>query len=156
MAYKSAKTYEEAKQIGHQAILIAESFQSRFKPMSHERPKALFPVANVPVILYAIQFLALNKVNYIIIATPHISEELREEVGKLREGLFAGRFKNIKIKYEKLKEPYCLANGLREISQRNDLLDDFIVMYSDIVCNADLGPAIKMHYDIKAIEKADK
>lgn len=94
--------------------------------------------------------------NYIIIATRHATKELKAEVQKLKAGLFAGRFKNITIKYELLQEPYNYGNVIRQMNERTDIWDDFIVMYSDIVCNANLNPALKMHYDIKAAEKADK
>lgn len=46
-----------------------------------------------------------------------------------------------------------MANALREIHHRKDIWNDFIVMYSDIVCNASLEQAMKMHYEIKQAEK---
>jgi translation initiation factor eIF-2B subunit epsilon len=46
-----------------QAILMADSFEGKFKPMSQERPKSLFPVVNVPLLLYTLELLASNNVN---------------------------------------------------------------------------------------------
>ena len=48
---------------------MAESFGSKFKPMSHQKPKCLFPVANVPVMMYTVEFLASNGVKDVIIVS---------------------------------------------------------------------------------------
>ena len=54
---------------GMQAILFAESFNYRFRPMSVERPKCLFPLANIPLLLYSLEFLALNHVKQVILVS---------------------------------------------------------------------------------------
>ena len=153
MNYDCAKTFDQAKAKGHQAILIAESFQSRFKPMSHEHPKALFPLANVPVIHYAIQFLVLNNITNIVIATPlEWKAQLKKQVDKLKQDSeFTGKYKRIKVTYFTLQDASNLGNTLREVNDFESLEEQFLVMYSDIVCNANIEPAIKMHWD--AIEE---
>jgi len=45
-----------------------------------------------------------------------------------------------------LQDASSLGNTLREISDHPSLEDQFLVMYSDIVCNANIEPAIKMHW----------
>lgn len=124
--------------------------------MSHGQPKALFPLANVPVIYYAIQFLALNGVRNIVVATP--SEwrvQLKKQVDKLmKDSLFTGRYRNIKVTYFILQDASNLGNTLREINEFESLEEQFLVMYSDIVCNANIEPAIKMHWD--AMEEQDR
>ena len=50
-------------------MIIAESFQKKFRPVSHERLKCMFPVANVPLLHYVIEFLRMNKVTEIFIAS---------------------------------------------------------------------------------------
>jgi len=69
MVQEQAKTYDDAVRIGHQAVLMAESFASKFKPMSHEKPKCLFPIANIPLILFALEFLASNNVKEVIVVS---------------------------------------------------------------------------------------
>jgi len=44
------KTYEESLKAGHQAVIIAESFGSKFKPITHEKSKTLLPLANIPLL----------------------------------------------------------------------------------------------------------
>jgi translation initiation factor eIF-2B subunit epsilon len=54
--------------LGLQGVIVVESFQKKFKPVSHEKLKCLFPVANVPILHYVIEFLLMNKVTEIFIA----------------------------------------------------------------------------------------
>lgn len=45
-----------------QAVLLADSFTQRFRPITIERPKVLLPLVNVPMIEYTLEWLAMNKV----------------------------------------------------------------------------------------------
>ena len=48
---------------------MAESFASKFKPMSTSLPKCLFPLANTPMILYTLEFLAANNVKEVFLVS---------------------------------------------------------------------------------------
>lgn len=43
-----------------QAVLIADSFQTRFRPITLDRPKVLLPLVNIPMLEYTVEFLAQN------------------------------------------------------------------------------------------------
>lgn len=45
-----------------QAVVLADSFTQRFRPMTVETPKVLLPLVNVPMIEYTLEWLATNKV----------------------------------------------------------------------------------------------
>lgn len=45
-----------------QAVILADSFTSTFRPISIHTPKVLIPLVNVPMIEYTIEFLAQNGV----------------------------------------------------------------------------------------------
>ncbi len=45
-----------------QAVVLADSFTQRFRPISVERPKVLLPLVNVPMLEYTLEWLATNKV----------------------------------------------------------------------------------------------
>ncbi len=45
-----------------QAILLADSFTNFFRPATLDVPKVLFPLVNVPMIEYTLEWLASNKV----------------------------------------------------------------------------------------------
>lgn len=45
-----------------QAILLADSFTKKFRPITCEGPKVLLPLVNVPMLEYTLEFLAQNGV----------------------------------------------------------------------------------------------
>lgn len=138
---------------GHQAIIVAESFTTNFKPLSHTRPKCLFPVANIPLLLFQIELLAQNNVTKIIIVSARDTEILKKSVNKIKSSHMKGRTSLIDFKFVKLARPSGLCEALRELSESVELNDDFILINGDIVSNADLSPALKQHYQSKQVNK---
>jgi translation initiation factor eIF-2B subunit epsilon len=49
-----------------QAVLLADSFTTTFRPLTREKPKVLLPLVNVPMLMYTIEFLAQNGVEEVI------------------------------------------------------------------------------------------
>lgn len=45
-----------------QAILLADSFATAFRPITAERPKVLLPLVNVPMLEYTLEFLSQSGV----------------------------------------------------------------------------------------------
>eukprot|EP00121_Abeoforma_whisleri_P017153 Awhi_evm1s15724 len=43
---------------GLRAIVIADSFNNRFRPITLDCPRALLPLANVPLLEYTFEFLS--------------------------------------------------------------------------------------------------
>ena len=41
-----------------QAVLLADSFTVRLRPLTYEKPKVLLPLVNVPMLNYTLEFLA--------------------------------------------------------------------------------------------------
>jgi translation initiation factor eIF-2B subunit epsilon len=131
-------------------VLLAEIFASKFKPMSHKVPKCLFPVANIPLILYTLEFLALNNVKEVYVVSSHDNKVLRDKIDTIKESHMIGKSNNFKITYVKLEQANSVASALREVNDSVELRDDFLVLQGDIVCNADLSGALRMHYKKKA------
>jgi len=122
--------------------------------MSHDRPKCLLPVANIPLILYSLEFLATNNVKEVVIVSSKETKVLKKEIDTLKESHMIGKSRNnFKITYIKLEKPVSMADALREVNDAVELRDEFILISGDIVCNADLAPALKMHYKAKQENK---
>eukprot|EP00322_Chrysochromulina_rotalis_P017074 CAMPEP_0115877812 /NCGR_PEP_ID=MMETSP0287-20121206/26427_1 /TAXON_ID=412157 /ORGANISM="Chrysochromulina rotalis, Strain UIO044" /LENGTH=64 /DNA_ID=CAMNT_0003333361 /DNA_START=25 /DNA_END=216 /DNA_ORIENTATION=- len=62
MAPKGKKDEDLAQQDVLQAVVLADSFASNFRPVTYEMPKVLMPLANVPMIEYTLEFLAAGGV----------------------------------------------------------------------------------------------
>ena len=50
-----------------QAVVVADSFNVRFAPLTGGRPRALLPLVNVPLLEYTLEFLAAGGVQQIIV-----------------------------------------------------------------------------------------
>ena len=90
-------------------MIVAESFQMKFKPVSHERLKCMFPVANVPIIHYVIEFLLTNKVTEIFIA-------VCTHRGQIDTFLKSQNYKGVKINVVQLDGAESFGDALREIN----------------------------------------
>ena len=131
---------------------MAESFSSKFKPMSHQKPKCLFPVANIPVLLYTVEFLASNGVNEVIIASATDKTVFEPLIRTVRES--RALKDDLTVRPIPLHNPTSMAQALKDLSEMVDIKDNFILIQGDIISNASLGPAIKMHFE--GMKKKDK
>jgi translation initiation factor eIF-2B subunit epsilon len=90
-------------------VIIAESFQRKFRPVSHEILKCMFPVANIPNLHYVIEFLIMNKVTEIFVASVVHAKQITAL-------LKAMHYKGVKIVEIRLEDSNSLGDALREIS----------------------------------------
>ena len=75
--------------------------------MSHERPKCLFPVASIPVILFALEFLAANNVKQVIIVSSKDTRVFNPIIQTVKES--HPFTKDFEVKAVKLDNPVSLA-----------------------------------------------
>ena len=120
--------------------------------MSHHKPKCLFPVANIPVLLYTIEFLASNGVNEVIIASARDKSVFEPLIRTVRES--RALKDDLTVRPIPLHNPTSMAQALKDLSEMVDIKDNFILIQGDIISNASLGPAIKMHFE--GMKKRDK
>jgi translation initiation factor eIF-2B subunit epsilon len=66
-AGKDNKGGEENREEPLQAVVFADSFETRFNPFTLERPRCLLPLANTPLIEYTLEFLAGAGVEEVIL-----------------------------------------------------------------------------------------
>jgi translation initiation factor eIF-2B subunit epsilon len=130
-------------------VIIAESFQKKFRPLSHERMKCLFPLANVPLIHYVIEFLLMNKVTEIFIA---VSTHRAQMDAFLKNQSYKG----VKIHVISLEACTNFGDALREINQLQTINNEFILVRGDLITNADISGALREHFRVKADDKEKK
>ena len=119
-----------------QAVLLADSFTEKFRPLSLDRPKVLCPLNNVTMIDYSMDFLAGAGVEELFVAC--VSDQVEDYVTKA----------NAPMEVTVVKDNFFANAGdaLREIDKRNLVQSDpFILMFGDTVTNVDLTSAIAAH-----------
>ncbi|KAJ2958430.1 hypothetical protein NQZ79_g5982 [Umbelopsis isabellina] len=126
-----------------QAVVLADSYNSRFMPLTYEKPRCLLPVCNVPLIDYTLEFLAISGVQEVfVIATMH-AEQIKAHI----ESSKWSRRNDSTLQVEVIHASECLSVGdaLRELDARQLISTDFILVGGDVVSNMTLDKALEEH-----------
>lgn len=63
-----------------QAVVIADSFNERFMPITLDRPRCLLPLVNVPIIEYTFEFLAVSGVQEVILFCRSHADQIKQYI----------------------------------------------------------------------------
>lgn len=120
-----------------QGVLLADSFTKTFRPLSLDHPKVLSPLNNVPLLEYALEFLAGAGVEELFVVC--VSNEVEEYIQQRQ----ATTMQVACVKDTGLTNA---GDALRELDKRNLVQSDpFVLMYGDVVTNVNLVPVIEAH-----------
>ncbi|OQV19096.1 Translation initiation factor eIF-2B subunit epsilon [Hypsibius exemplaris] len=137
-----------------QAIIIADSFNERFKPITLQTPRALLPVANCPTIEYTLEFLASVGVQEILIFCRAHAEKIRSYIqSHAKWGGKGRRHRSVTVQVIVSEDCYSMGDALREIDAKNLIRGDFILVQGDLVANVDLQPALDAHRQRRTVER---
>lgn len=89
-----------------QAVILAGGKATRMRPYTDDRPKAMVEVAGVPIVEHQIRWLALNRVNRVVISCGYKAHALKEHLGD------GSRFA-MDVGYAEEDEPLGRGGGLR-------------------------------------------
>ena len=119
------------------AMILAAGLGTRLRPLTTNRPKALIPVANKPIIGRTIDYLKGYGVEKLVVNAHHHYQQI---IDYLNDGMAFGLMIDIRI------EPEILGTG-GGIKNTADFWDDepFIVINSDILTNINLDHAYAYH-----------
>ena len=139
---------EEAK-VPLQAVVLADSFTHRFRPITLERPKTLLPLANVPMIEYTLEFLASNGVEEVFVFCCAHADQLTQYIENSAWSNTAG------FVVHTIVSTNCISAGeaLRLIDHKHVIRSDFILISGDTVANMDLRRALEVHRERRKTER---
>ena len=117
-------------------MILAAGFGTRLGTLSDERPKPLLPVADVPLIRYALALLRGHGIRDVIVNLHHrgelIEAELGDEVGYSREPRILGTGGGIRHAL-----PFLQGSGGAQ--------EPFVVVNGKILLDVDLGDVLAKH-----------
>lgn len=61
-----------------QAVVLADSFNERFMPITLDHPRCLLPLVNVPIIEYTFEFLAVSRVQEVILFCRAHADQIKQ------------------------------------------------------------------------------
>lgn len=135
-----------------QAIVLADSFQTRFMPLTSVKPRCLLPLANVPLIEYTLEFLAqANVINEVYIMCCSHSDQIQEYIDNSKWTNVSSPFK--KIQTIASKESRSVGDAMRDVDSRGLITGDFILVSGDVVTNLDISKVLEDH---KVYKQSDR
>ncbi|KAK3384775.1 nucleotide-diphospho-sugar transferase [Podospora didyma] len=137
---------EEKREDVLQAVIIADSFQDRFKPFTLEKPRCLLPLVNIPAIEYALEFLASNGVQEVFIYCGAHSETIEKYIQdspRWTPGGIISPFSS--LDFIRVSDANSVGDFLRDLDTRGLISSDFILVHGDLVANLQLDDALAKH-----------
>ncbi len=120
------------------AMILAAGLGERLMPLTEQRPKPLFPVVNLPVIRYNLEFLKHHGITDIVINLYHLPRMIEQELGD-------GSVMGVRITYSYEEELWGTGGGLKLVEPFFADEECFVVMNADILLDCDLEDAIHFH-----------
>ncbi len=117
-------------------LVLAGGFGTRLRPLSCSRPKALFPIANKPLIDYTLESLSEAGVETVVMAVYYMAESLVRYLGPTKYELG--------ILYSREQRP--LGTG-GPVLKAKEMLNDskFMVMNGDLLTDFDFKRLLNYH-----------
>jgi len=117
-------------------LILAGGFGTRLRPLSCSRPKPLFPVANKPIIDYALQSLSQAGVDTVIVSVHYMADKIANYLGPSKYGL------DILVSRE--RRPLGKGGGVKNAEK---LLggEPFVVINGDIITDIDISQLLAFH-----------
>jgi translation initiation factor eIF-2B subunit epsilon len=145
-----AKSQDEDKEDVLQAVVIADTFESKFAPFTLERPRCLLPLGNVPILEYTLDFVAQSGVQEVFISAGSHTEQVEKFVNASRWKQKTSPFKKIVF----LKSAASsVGDVMRDLDQKGLIAGDFLSVSGDVISNYPVAEALRRH---KARRQKDK
>ncbi|KAJ2707331.1 translation initiation factor eIF-2B epsilon subunit, GEF [Coemansia sp. IMI 203386] len=123
------------------AIVIADSFDDLFQPLSLNKPRCLLPLCNVPMIEYTLEFLASSGVNETLVVCKSHAETVKAYI---KQSKWARTHSPMKVKTKVVQQSRTLGEALREIDD-TPFISDFILCTGLVISNMNMSSILDMH-----------
>ncbi|TRY59738.1 hypothetical protein DNTS_028401 [Danionella cerebrum] len=158
MAGKTAKQNRARKTVSDkdeedqplQAVLVADSFNRRFFPITKDQPRALLPLANISMIDYTLEFLTSTGVQETFVFCCWMSNKIKEHL--LKSKWCRPSSPNI-VRIITSDLYRSLGDVLRDVDAKSLVRADFLLVYGDVVANIDVSQALQEHRQRRKMEK---
>jgi len=125
---------------------------TRFRPLSLDHPKPLFPVAGIPVVQHHIEALAkVDEVKEVLLLGCYPASEMTEFVTEMNQS-----YNNLNVRYLQEFAPLGTAGGLYHFRDqiRSGDPDAFFVLNGDVCAEFPLREMLKFHQNAEEDVKA--
>lgn len=124
------------------AMILAAGGGTRLHPLTHQMPKPMVPIANVPVMEHIIRLLARHGFKQIAVNLYYLPQFITDYFGD-------GSRLGVTLHYSVEEELLGTAGGVRKLQDFFD--EDFLVIGGDDLTDFDLGAILQFHKDRGAL-----
>ncbi|CAO2837518.1 unnamed protein product [Amaranthus hypochondriacus] len=145
---KPSKASEDAEELTHvplQAILLADTFATIFRPITLERPKVLLPLVGIPMIEYSLAWLESAGVEEVFVFCCAHSNQVTRYLEKSQWS----NHPNMAVTTIESHNSISAGDALRLIYERNVIHGDFVLITGDTISNMSLAEAVQEHKERK-------
>ncbi|KAF8902045.1 nucleotide-diphospho-sugar transferase [Gymnopilus junonius] len=147
MASKSASAGKEKLIDGEeevlQAVILADSFNKRFRPLTTQKPRCLLPICNAPLLDWTFESLALAGVQEVFVICRSHAELVKEAIKESKWSKPGSGMKIVPIMTA--KETFSPGDAMRDIYTRGLVTSDFVLVMGDLVSNIRIDEVVRVH-----------
>lgn len=149
MPPKNKKQKEVVQDERFQAIVLTDSFETRFMPLTSVKPRCLLLLANVPLIEYTLEFLARAGVNEVYLMCSSHADQIQAYIEQLKWA------KNPVFTVTTIMslESRSVGDAMRDLDNRGLITGDFLLVSGDVVTNIDFSKVMAFHKNKRAQDK---
>lgn len=122
-----------------QAVVLADSFDFRFSPITRSAPRVLLPLVSIPMLDYTLEALENADFEEVIVFCSYHAKAIEKHLERWQT---KASFTLIVLT---LKGCFSLGDAMRDIDNRNLLRSDFVLIFGDLVTNLKLDELIEVH-----------
>ncbi|KZP24752.1 nucleotide-diphospho-sugar transferase [Athelia psychrophila] len=152
MAPKSAgkeKLIEEDDVL--QAVILADSFNKRFKPLTTSKPRCLLPICNAPLLDWTFESLALAGVQEIFVVCRSHANLVKAAI---RESKWSRPSSGLKIvPIVTAKETFSAGDAMRDVYTHGIITSDFVLVTGDLVSSVRIDEVVRAHKERRKTNK---
>lgn len=148
MPPKKQKEIEKDERL--QAIVLTDSFETRFMPLTSVKPRCLLPLANVPLIEYTLEFLAKAGVDEVYLMCCSHADQIQAYI---EQSKWNKPWAPFKIQTIMTLESRSVGDAMRDLDNRGLITGDFLLVSGDVVTNIQFDKVMEVHKQRRAEDK---
>ena len=117
-------------------VILAGGRGTRLGELTKDIPKPMVPLLGKPLLQYQIELLVRYGFKEVILIVNHLSQPIKDHFG---DGADFG----IKISYYQEEKPLGTVGGIKDLE--DELTEDFLVLYGDVMMEMDLNRLVNFH-----------
>ncbi|KIY50957.1 nucleotide-diphospho-sugar transferase, partial [Fistulina hepatica ATCC 64428] len=134
-----------------QAVILADSFNKRFRPLTANTPRCLLPICNAPLLSWTFESLSLAGVREVFVVCRSHGEQVRQACENSK---YARRPSDMKITTILIAQnTYSPGDALRDLYTRGLVTNDFVLVHGDLVSNIAIDEVVRVHKERRKTNK---